>query len=72
VAFEVHAYHWGPGHPYQTLLLYFTDLLRERILDAGLLTADRLEGLEAELAQHLAIPGTFVIHPLFFQAWARR
>jgi SAM-dependent methyltransferase len=72
VAFDVHAYHWGPGHPYQTLLLYFTGLLRERILQAGLLTVDRLEGLEAELEQHLARPETFVIHPLFFQAWARR
>ena len=72
VAFDVHAYHWNPGHPYQTLLLYFTGVLRERILEAGLLTADRLEGLEAELEQHLARPETFVIHALFFQAWARR
>lgn len=72
VTFDVHAYHWGPGHPYQTLLLYFTGLLRAPILQAGLLTADRLDGLEAELEQHLARPETFVIHPLFFQAWARR
>jgi len=72
VAFDVHPYHCRPGQPYQTLLLYFTGLLRERILEAGLLTADRLEGLEAELEQHLARPETFVIHPLFFQAWARR
>lgn len=72
VSFDVHAYHWSPSHPYQTLLLHFTGILRERILEAGLLTADRLEGLEAELEQHLARPETFVIHPLFFQAWARR
>jgi SAM-dependent methyltransferase len=72
VAFDIHAYHWGPGHPYQTLLLHFTGILRERILKAGLLTADRLEGLEAELERHLARPETFVIHALFFQAWARR
>ena len=72
VDFDVHACHWGPGHPYQTLLLYFTELLREHILEAGLLTVDRLDGLEAELERHLARPDTFVIHPLFFQAWARR
>ena len=72
VAFDVQAYHWGPGHPHRTLLLYFTGLLRERILEAGLLTADRLDGLEAELEQHLARPETFVIHPPFFQVWARR
>jgi len=37
-----------------------------------LLTEDRLDHLTAQLAEHLARPGTFVIHPLFFQAWARR
>ena len=72
VSLDVHAFHWGPGHPYQTLLLYFTAILRERILQAGILTADRLDGLQAQLARHLARPETFVIHPLLFQVWARR
>lgn len=72
VALDVHALHWNAGHPYQTLLLYFTALLRPRIVEAGVLTADRLDELQAQLARHLARPDTFVIHPLLFQAWARR
>ena len=72
VSLDVHAFHWDPGHTYQTLLLYFTAILRERILQAGILTADRLDGLQAQLARHLARPETFVIHPLLFQVSARR
>jgi ubiquinone/menaquinone biosynthesis C-methylase UbiE len=72
VGFDLHAYHWGAGHPYKTLLLHFTEVLRPHIVEHRALSTKRLALLEAELAQHLAKPETFVIHPLFCQAWGRR
>ena len=43
---------------YQRLLISFAEMFRGRIVDAGLATADELDTLVAELADHLATPGT--------------
>jgi SAM-dependent methyltransferase len=70
--FDAQAHVWHSGHPYQGLLLHFMGVLRERIVQSAILSQARLDRLVAEVEQHLGRPDTFVIHPLFFQAWGRR
>jgi SAM-dependent methyltransferase len=72
VGCDVHAYLWRRGDLYQTLILQFVGVFRERILDDGLPTEAELDDLISKLECHLAQPGTSVIHPLFFQAWGRK
>ena len=72
IEFDAQAHVWHSGHPYQALLLHFMGVLRERIIQSAILSEARLDRLVAEVEQHLARPDTFVIHPLFFQAWGRR
>jgi SAM-dependent methyltransferase len=72
VGCDVHAHLWRRGDPYQTLILQFVDVFRERILDDELLREAELDDLIRKLECHLAQPGTSVIHPLFFQAWGRK
>ncbi|HEX5349371.1 MAG TPA: hypothetical protein VFW64_20070 [Pseudonocardiaceae bacterium] len=63
---------WTTSDPYQRLLLTLITIFRDRIISGGFLTAKQLHHLTAELHEHLAKPETFVIHCLFFQAWARK
>ena len=72
VAIEVRGHTWRPGQPNQLLLLRFVDIFRSQIADGGFLDAPRLAQLATELEEHLSAPGTFVIHPLLFQAWGRK
>jgi ubiquinone/menaquinone biosynthesis C-methylase UbiE len=72
VGCDVHAHLWRAGDLYQTLLLRFVDIFRERILEAGLLGESELDDLAGELERHLAKSDTFVTHPLFFQAWGKK
>ncbi|MGH8929416.1 MAG: methyltransferase domain-containing protein [Egibacteraceae bacterium] len=67
-----HAYLWRPGDLYQTLLITFVGIARERILAAGALAEADLDRILAELSAHLAHPGTSVVYALFFQAWGRK
>lgn len=69
---KAHAYVWRPGDLYQTLLITFAGIARERILAAGELAEVELDRLLAELTEHLAHPGTSVVYALFFQAWGRK
>jgi ubiquinone/menaquinone biosynthesis C-methylase UbiE len=72
VGFDAHALVWQAGHPYQTLLLTFISMFRDRIVRGGLIDARRLDLLTAQAELHLSKPDTYVIHPLFFQAWGRK
>ena len=72
VGFDADALVWQTGHPYQTLPLKFLHIFRERIVTGGFLDERRLDWLIAEAKLHLTKPDTYVIHPLFFQAWARK
>jgi len=72
ISLDAHAHIWRSSDPYQRLLLTFTNIFRNRIINGGFLTADQLDRLTTELAQHLAQPDTFVIYLLFFQAWGRK
>jgi SAM-dependent methyltransferase len=56
---------------YQRLIVSFGEMFRPRIVDAGLATADELNGLLAELSEHLAEPGTVVVRALTVQAWGK-
>jgi ubiquinone/menaquinone biosynthesis C-methylase UbiE len=71
-AIEARARTWRPGDPGQLLLLRFIDIFRSKIVEGGILDARQLARLAAELEEHLQEPGTFVMHPLLFQAWGRR
>jgi SAM-dependent methyltransferase len=72
VGSDAHAHVWRRGDFYQTLILRFVGVFRERILDGERLTEAELDDLVRQLECHLAQPGTSVIHPLFFQAWGRK
>lgn len=72
VAIEVRGHTWRPGQPNQLLLLRFVDIFRSQIVDGGFRDASRLARLATDLEGHLSAPGTFVIHPLLFQAWGQK
>ncbi len=61
----------GAGHPYRRLILTFATRVRDRILAAGLATADELDALVAAVDRHLADPGTVVVRAMTVQAWGR-
>ena len=63
---------WRPGDLYQTLLLHFTELFRERMLARGLLTEGELLDLVEKLREHLNDSGTLVLHCMSCQAWGRK
>ncbi|QIQ03797.1 methyltransferase domain-containing protein [Streptomyces liangshanensis] len=67
-----HAYYWQPGDRYQTLLLSFAGLFRERLLEHTPLTPRELDALTGALGDHLARPGTTVRESLLVQAWGRK
>jgi hypothetical protein len=72
VGMDANSHIWRAGDAFQTLLLQFVAIARDRIIAAGLLSADRLDRLTAELEEHLARPETLVIHALVFHAWGRK
>jgi len=72
VGIDAQAHLWRSEHPHQTSLRRFIAGIRNRILDATGLSEQRLDQLIVELERHLAGPETLVIHPLLFQARARR
>ncbi|WP_158542885.1 methyltransferase domain-containing protein [Phytoactinopolyspora halophila] len=72
VGCDAHAYVWDHTHPYQTLLIDLVGIVREHLMSLGMITAERLDRLTEELAEHLDHPDTFVIHPLLMQAWGRK
>jgi SAM-dependent methyltransferase len=72
VRVEAHIRIHRPGQPYHRLLLRFVDIHRDRILDAGALTAAELDRDVRELGAHLDDPDTFTLYATFFQAWGRR
>ena len=49
VKVRAHRHIWRPGDPYHTLLLKFVAIHRERIIDGGYLTSERIDELSAEL-----------------------
>lgn len=69
---DAHARVFRPGHPYHRLLLRFVEIHRSRILAAGQLTTDELDGAVRRLGAHLADPDGFTLYATLFQAWGRR
>ena len=69
---HAHQYIWRPEDLYQTLLVKFVAIHRERITEGGYMTSERVDELTAELEQHLAQPETLVIYTPLFQAWGRK
>ncbi|MFJ2646070.1 methyltransferase domain-containing protein [Streptomyces sp. NPDC087420] len=67
-----HAYYWRPGDRYQTLLLSFAHLFRDRLLEHTPLTSGELDSLTGALRDHLEQPRTTVRESLLVQAWARK
>ncbi|MFJ1580380.1 methyltransferase domain-containing protein [Streptomyces sp. NPDC088182] len=67
-----HAYFWQPGDRYQTLLLSFAHLFRDRLLRHTPLTSEELDSLTSTLHDHLARPHTTVRESLLVQARARK
>jgi SAM-dependent methyltransferase len=65
------AYIDGAGDNH-TLLVTFAKLHGAALVADGLVAADELASLVAELAAHLADPGTITFYCLFCQAWARK
>ncbi|WP_432837896.1 methyltransferase domain-containing protein [Dactylosporangium sp. CA-092794] len=59
------------GDPYRMLLADRADLCRPSLLERGLISADELDTLIADLRAHLSRPDTIVLHATLFQAWGR-
>jgi SAM-dependent methyltransferase len=72
VGVDAHVRVWRPGDLYQTMLLHFADLFREKVVERGLLTESELVELVEKLRAHLNDPGTIVLHWLFCRAWGRK
>jgi ubiquinone/menaquinone biosynthesis C-methylase UbiE len=72
IGFDADVLIWHTGHPYQTLLLTFISMLRDRIVRGGFIDGRGVDLLVAETELHLSKPDTHVRHPLFFQAWGRK
>lgn len=72
ISVDAHARIWRCDDRYQRLLLTFIGIFHDRIISGGLLGADQLDRLTAELHEHLRRSDTFVIYSLFFQAWGRK
>jgi SAM-dependent methyltransferase len=60
------------GHGRRMLAFDFVENLGGRFIDDGLVEADELDALKADLRCHLEDPDTFVISNLFIQAWGRK
>ncbi|MET9555598.1 methyltransferase domain-containing protein [Streptomyces sp. NPDC006645] len=67
-----HTYYWHPGDRYQTLLLSFAHLFRDRLLRHTPLTGDEFDSLTSTLRDHLDKPHTTVRESLLVQARARK
>jgi len=59
-------------HPYQYLLLAFSNINRQEMIDRGILTEAEFTELTESLRAHLDDPRTFVTWSLFCQAWGRK
>jgi ubiquinone/menaquinone biosynthesis C-methylase UbiE len=60
------------GDPNHRIVPFFAQLMRERILGAGLLAADELDELCADAERHLARPEVFTLWGPVYQVWGRR
>ncbi|HXZ06241.1 MAG TPA: methyltransferase domain-containing protein [Ktedonobacteraceae bacterium] len=60
------------GHPYMRLPIQFATSLRQRILDAGLLTELELDEVMSECEEIVKNPDTFVMSFLVTQVWGRK
>ncbi|WP_158575819.1 methyltransferase domain-containing protein [Streptomyces corynorhini] len=69
---SAHAYYWQPGDRYQTLLLSFARLFRDRLLRHTTLTSEELDSLTSTLHNHLGQPHTTVRESLLVQVRARK
>jgi SAM-dependent methyltransferase len=62
----------APGEYYHTFLLALCGLVRGQIIELGRMTPADFDGTIAELADHLAGPGTITCQPTMWQAWGRK
>lgn len=63
---------WHKAHSYMRLPILFAISLRQRILDAGLLSRAELEDAMAACERVVADPGAFVIGFVVTQVWGRK
>jgi len=59
-------------HPYQFLLLAFSNINRSEMIERGILTEAEFTELTESLRAHLEDPHTYVTWSLFCQAWGRK
>lgn len=60
------------GHPYMRLPVQFATSLRQRILDARLLTEEQLDEALAACEEIASNPETFVLSFIVTQVWGRK
>ncbi|SHN27273.1 methyltransferase domain-containing protein [Actinacidiphila paucisporea] len=72
VGVTAHTRTFGPGDPYQTLMVDRAELCRAPLVERGLTTDAELSALLEKLRAHLEDPGTNVVHATLFQAWGTR
>ncbi|HEX3610899.1 MAG TPA: methyltransferase domain-containing protein [Sporichthyaceae bacterium] len=60
------------GDPNHRIVPFFAQLMRERIVGGGLLAADDLDQLCADVEDHLSQPGVITMWGPVYQVWGRR
>ena len=63
---------FGHADSYQYLLLAFSEINRQEMIDKGYVSEAEYNELTTSLRGHLEDPGTFVTWSLFYQAWGRK
>jgi SAM-dependent methyltransferase len=63
---------YPPGHGRRTILCDFLDNVRDRLLEAGLISESQFRERMSELKRHLDDENTLVISHLFVQTWGRK
>jgi SAM-dependent methyltransferase len=63
---------FGHDDEHKHLLLAFSRINRDEIIDTGYMTEAEFDKVTASLQAHLADPGTFVTWSLFCQTWGRK
>jgi hypothetical protein len=60
------------GHGHRSLLMYFAENLKDRLLARNVVTRKELDDLLSEVKRHIDNPHTLVLGGLYFQTWGRR
>jgi SAM-dependent methyltransferase len=72
VGAEARADVYPAGHPRRTLLADLVRSMGEKVVERGIVAADKLASLDLAVREHLADPDTLAMSCLYFLAWGHK